>query len=154
MKETIVTLLNKLNAKHYVLLLGSFLIPIAPLLFIVGVTIFLDTVFGIMSSLKRGIPITSHRLSAGLLSKMLKYQLIIISVFFLDYYLLSEFVQIFFDKIPFIITKLVAVSMLLTEFLSLNENIKFIWNIDIIERIRNTIGKLFDIKKQFNKFND
>jgi hypothetical protein len=154
MKETIVTLLNKLNAKHYVLLLGSFLIPIAPLLFIVGVTIFLDTVFGIMSSLKRGIPITSHRLSAGLLSKMLKYQLIIISVFFLDYYLLSEFVQIFFDKIPFIITKLVAVSMLLTEFLSLNENIKFIWNIDIIERIGNTIGKLFDMKKQFNKFND
>lgn len=85
---------------------------------------------------------------------MFKYQLIIISIFFIDYYILNEFVQIFFDKIPFIITKLVAISMLLTEFLSLNENIKFVWNIDIIERIGIGISNLFNIKKKFNKFTE
>lgn len=152
--EKIIILFNKLNLKHYIFIFSSFFIPIAPLLFLVGLIIFADTFFGIMSSLKRGVRITSHRLAKGLLYKMFKYQMIILSIFVLDYFLLSQFVQIFFDKIPFIVTKLCAMALLFTEALSINENIKFVWDIDLFERLGNLIGRLFSIKKEFSKFED
>lgn len=102
----------------------AFLLPINGLIIAVGVGIVIDTITGIWKAKKIKEIITSHKLSA-VVSKMVLYQLSIISFFIIDKYLLGEFVQLFIN-IPLFITKLLAAFLLTIELISVNENLNVI----------------------------
>jgi 4-hydroxybenzoate polyprenyltransferase len=149
--EKIILFFKNIGLKEWFLMCLTFLSPIQPLIFLCFFLILLDLFFGIQKAIKRGEKITSKGLyETG--KKIYIYNMIIISTFILDYYFLNEFIQIFFDKIKYLITKLIAAGALVTEVQSIRENIKILYDIDIFIRLKNIVFKFFTIKKDFDKF--
>lgn len=110
--------------KALISLLGSIyllLIPIYPLIFLVGLFILTDTIIGIYTSWKLGNPIVSRKLSR-LISKLFVYTSVILLVFTLDKIILSYFIG------GFIITKISAGVLCFIEGFSIDENMKKINN--------------------------
>jgi hypothetical protein len=152
MKETIISLLNKTDLQHWIYIIAGLLVPIKALLFLVGFVIFLDLILGIKKSMKQGKKITSRGL-AETVKKMFQYQLVIISIFFLDTYLLGEMVALFIG-VPLFLTKLVATGLIFVELLSINENLEILYKINLFDRVTNLVMKFFTIKKSFDKYQD
>lgn len=93
--------------------LVALLAPIHSILISVGVMIVVDLVTGILAARKRKEPVTSAALRRTV-SKMLIYQVAIISGFILETYLMAEVIPV---------SKLVASAIGLTEFKSIIENL-------------------------------
>jgi Bacteriophage holin family len=132
---------------HSILLIQlvcAFLLPIKILIFLVGFMIVLDTITGIWKARKRKEKITSHKLSQ-IISKMVLYNVGVISVFVLDKFLLGEFVLIF-TSIEFFITKLVAIFFCTIELLSINENIKIIYGLNFWEIFKKLVKRVKEAK--------
>lgn len=128
----------------------SFFLPIVPLLLLVGLFIFLDTILGIWAARKRGENITSRKLG-NIVPKMLLYQGAVIVGYLLDTFLLGEFMNYIFS-VDMLITKLIAMTLIFIESLSLNENIEcitgknlFISFKQMITRAANIKGKIKDL---------
>jgi hypothetical protein len=151
-KDSFITVFHKINLKHWIYVFAGLLVPIKALLFLVGFVIFLDLFLGIKKSIKKGKRITSRGL-AETVKKLFQYQMIIISIYFLDIYLLGEFINLFVG-IPLFITKLVAISLVSVELLSINENLEILYEINIFDRMTKAVIKFFTIKKKFDKYSD
>jgi phage-related holin len=104
----------------------AFFTPIFPAMLAAGILIICDTVTGIMKARKQGQVITSKELSA-ILTKMLLYQLLIISAHICELYMV--------DEIPFV--KLVLGTVALVEFKSILENASVILGYDLFSEIMN-----------------
>lgn len=150
MKETILSLFNKLNVKHWIYIIAGLLVPIKALLILVGFVIFLDLFLGVKKSIKQGKKITSRGL-AETVKKMFQYQMVVITVFFLDTYLLGELIGLFVG-VPLFLTKLVATGLIFVELVSVNENLEILYGINIVDRISKMLMKFFTIKKKFDKY--
>lgn len=134
-------------------IVGAFLMPIKLLIFMVSIMIFLDTISGIWKARKIGEKLTSKKLSR-VVSKMVLYQVGLITFFILDKYLLGEFLKYFID-IPFFLTKIIAIFFVGIEVMSLNENIKQAYGVNFFQmakhfllRIKETKEDLTDIAKK------
>jgi len=152
MKDTLIHLLSKLkeHSGELVLIFFTFVAPIKALLLLCGLVIFMDLFLGIKKSIKQGKKITSKGLYETV-RKMFIYQFTIISFYFIDVNLLGEFIAVFTD-IPLFLTKLVTISLVSVELLSINENIEILWGINIPERLTIALGKFFSFKKKFDKY--
>ena len=106
------------------------LAPIHAIMISVGFLIFADLVTGIWAAKKRGEKVSSAAMRRTV-SKLLIYQLAIISGFLLETYLLS-------DLIP--ISKIAAGAIGLVEFKSMLENSSAIVGTDIFKLILAKIG--------------
>lgn len=95
------------------------LMPIVPLLILVGGFIMFDTFFGIWAAKKNGILITSRRFSR-IVSKMISYTATIILVYGMDKYIIDYWVG------DMIITKLAAGVLCFVEGFSIDEKIRAI----------------------------
>lgn len=90
----------------------SVLTPIIPLMLTVGGLIFVDTIFGVWAANKRKEPISSKGLSR-LITKMLVYQIVIITLFFYEKHIVG-------DMLP--VMKTAATMLSVVEVISILEN--------------------------------
>lgn len=122
----------------------SFFLPIVPLLLLVGLFILCDTILGIWAAKKRGERITSRKLG-NIVPKMILYQAAVLVGYVLDVFLLSEFVNYIFS-IDLLITKLIAMTLIFIETLSLNENIECISGKNLFASFKQMITRTANIK--------
>lgn len=116
------------------ILLFALVAPIQAVMTTVGFLIITDLLTGSWAAYKRGEKITSAGLRRTL-SKMLIYQLCIISAFFIERHILQE-------TLP--ICKIVAGVIALVEFKSLLENSNSILGVDIFKELIKKLGSRND----------
>ena len=123
-----------------------FLTPILGLMIAVGAAIALDTAFGIYRSvrIKGWHFVTSRRLSE-IISKMLLYELCIICLYVIDFFILTEFFQKWFS-ISFFATKIGAILLIFIEGVSIKENFESATGKDVWALLKKALGRAKDIK--------
>ena len=128
----------------------AFLLPIKPLICLVGLMIILDTISGIFKAKKIHEKITSKKLSR-VISKMLLYQCGLVTFFILEKFLLGEFI-VAFSSIQFLLTKIVAVFFCGVEMMSLNENIKVVYGQNFFQLFKAMLLRVKETKDQISHF--
>jgi hypothetical protein len=154
MKTFFINLYLLFKTKSMLLLqvLTAFLLPIKPLIILVGLMILIDTITGIWKAKKTGETFTSKKLSS-VISKMVLYQAGLILFFVLEKYMLSEFVQLFISM-PFFLTKIVAVFFCSVEIVSVNENVKAIYGINLFEMFKSIVSRIKNTKDSITAIAD
>jgi hypothetical protein len=112
------------------------LAPIKMILIAVGLLVFIDLVTGVWAARRRGENLKSSALRRTV-SKMLIYQLTVISGFLLEHYLLDGLVPV---------AKLVGGVIGMVEFKSILENASSIAGEDIVNLVMNKLGSDNDPK--------
>lgn len=125
--------------------LCSFFVPVIPLLLLVGLFIIIDTGLGVWSAKRQGEKITSKKLGA-IIPKMVLYQGAVITAFILDIWLLGEFISIIFD-IEMLFTKLVAMTLIFIEGVSIDENFKLLTGKNLFRSFKEMIARTGSLKK-------
>lgn len=141
---------RKYNMKTYVLnLLAGLLLffaPIQGLLLTVGVAILLDTLTGIYKSVKiKGWRSIKSRKLSDIIGKMFLYEMCVVALYPIDYYLLNE-LTLHIVSIEFFATKLTCVLLIFIELVSIKENIEKARNIDIWAMLKNILKRTKEIK--------
>jgi hypothetical protein len=130
-------------------IIGAFFLPISGILFLIGFAIFVDTLTGIWKSKKLNIPITSRKLSA-IISKLFLYELAVIGFYLIDYWILNDIILTFFS-VPLMLTKILALTLVSIEVMSINENYISIRKISIWDSLRNLFLRAKEIKQDLNE---
>jgi hypothetical protein len=141
--------LQKIGAS-FIKFIAVYFAPIIPLLLMIGLSIFIDTFFGIKKAKKIGEQITSKRLRC-MINKMLIYNITIIFFFFIDKSLLNEFVVNFFS-INYLFTKISALSIIFVEYKSINEKLEVLYNINITDKLKELITNISKVKEKTDEF--
>ena len=151
MKEQTSILLATIGAKWHIALLAivTFFAPIYGLLFLVGFSIFLDTVTGVWKSVKNKVPITSRGLSS-IISKMLLYEVTVILFYMIDHFILNNIILKFF-AVPLLLTKVLSLILVSIEVMSINENYKAVKGLDLWQAMKNLFARAKDIKKEVDE---
>lgn len=108
------------------------LAPIHSVLIVVGILIVVDTITGVWAAVKNGQTITSARLR-DTITKMLLFQLAVITGFLLEKYLLA-------DLLP--VSKLIAGIIGVTEGTSILENINKIRGDNLFKTLIDKLGSV------------
>ena len=137
--------ISKINEVIIAVVLAA-LMPIKPLILLVGVCISLDTFFGIYRAVKQRKKITSRALSA-VISKMALYELALILFYFIDSIILNDITKSF-TPVDLFITKMVAAVLVSVEVLSILENIKLATGHDFIGMAKKTLRRSKSIKNE------
>lgn len=123
-----------------------FFAPITGLMLAVGAAIVLDTIFGIYRSVKcKGWKFVTSRRLSEIISKMLLYQLCIICLYVIDFFILSEFFQHWFS-VSFFATKVCAILLIFIEGISVKENFEKATGLDVWALIKKALGRANEIK--------
>jgi len=123
-----------------------FFAPIQGLLIAVAFGVMLDTFTGIFKSIKlNGLQSIRSRKLSNIISKMLLYQVSIISLYIIDKYLLNELVNLHFNT-QFLFTKLIAIILVFIELVSIKENIEEALNVDIWKLLKNLMKRAKEVK--------
>ena len=130
-------------------IIGAFFLPISGILFLIGFAIFIDTLTGIWKSKKLKIPITSRKLSA-IISKLFLYELAVIGFYLIDYWILNDIIMTFFS-VPLMLTKILALTLVSIEVMSINENYIAIRGISIWDSMKNLFARAKEIKTDINE---
>lgn len=104
------------------LVLVAFFAPIVPLLILIGFAILIDTIFGIIASVKNKKPIVSSKL-ARILTKSIIYMSLVLLAYGIDYILIGEILLNYF-KIHLLFTKLIGIGIVFVEVFSIDEKIR------------------------------
>jgi len=123
-----------------------FFAPITGLMVAVGSAILLDTAFGIYRSVKiRGWHFVTSRRLSEIVSKMLLYQMCIICLYVIDFFILSEFFQFWFS-ISFFCTKICAILLIFIEGVSIKENFESATGLDVWALVKKALGRAKEVK--------
>lgn len=128
----------------YLSMVSAFFTPIWGLMFLIGFSIFIDTITGVWKSKKLKQPVTSRRLSA-VISKMLLYEITVILFYLIDYFILNDIVLTFFS-VPLMLTKILALILVSIEVVSINENYKAVKGLDLWQAMKNLFARAKEIK--------
>jgi hypothetical protein len=140
--------LKKVTIDKVLIVLSAFLLPIKPLIILVGLCIFLDTIFGVWKAKKTNNKITSKGLSS-IVSKMVLYQSAVILFFALEKFLVGDFILLF-TSIPLFLTKVIATLLIGIELTSISENIEEATGVSVWQRIKIMLGRVKEIKNDVN----
>jgi hypothetical protein len=132
--------------------MGAFLLPIQPLMLLVGMMILLDTITGLWKAYKIKEKITSRKLS-NVVSKMILYQGVVITLFILEKYALGEFVT-YFVEVPYFLTKLISIILISIELMSMHENFEAITKINIWKAFKKIVTRTTEVKNDLVKLTD
>lgn len=149
----------------FLLIITTFFAPTFILMAIVGLAILLDTITGRWAAKhfarKEGKvvreEVTSKKTRLGTLSKVITYNLVVITVFLIDYAMINEVVL---NYLPFeyMITKLSVLFLCWMEFDSIDEKYYRVKGVTLKDKIREffrsakvTIQNIFDLKKDLTK---
>lgn len=128
-----------------------FYTPITGLLTGVGIAIILDTLTGIFKSIKlNGASSIKSRILSNVISKMALYELCIILLFAIDYYVLNEFIIKSFS-VAYMFTKICAIMLIFVELVSIKENIEKSFNIDLWKLLKSSFNRAKEIKDGINE---
>ena len=130
-------------------IIGAFFLPISGILFLIGFAIFIDTLTGIWKSKKLNIPITSRKLSA-IVSKLFLYELAVIGFYLIDYWILNDIIMTFFS-VKLMLTKILALTLVSIEVMSINENYKAIHGISVWDSMKSLFARAKEIKQDLNE---
>jgi len=125
----------------------SFFLPIVGILILIAASVILDTITGIWKAKKLKQPITSRRLSA-IISKILLYEATVMLFFAMDKFLLNDIVMQFFS-IDLLTTKILALTMVSIEVISINENYKQVKGIDLWASLKNLFARAKEVTSDF-----
>lgn len=146
MKFQLFILLTKLQTHSIKLMsiLFSFLLPIYDIILLVGFAVFLDTITGVWSAIKTKQKITSRALSS-IISKTLLYEATLILFYLMDVAILNDIVKSIFS-VELLTTKVLALTLLSVEIISINENYKKVMNVDLWSSLKNLFTRAKEIK--------
>ena len=130
----------------------SFFLPIVGILILIAASVILDTITGIWKAKKLKQPITSRRLSA-IISKILLYEATVMLFFAMDKFLLNDIVMQFFS-IDLLTTKVLALTMVSIEVISINENYKQVKGIDLWASLKNLFARAKEVTSDFKNINE
>ena len=130
-------------------IIGAFFLPISGILFLIGFAIFIDTLTGIWKSKKLKIPITSRKLSA-IVSKLFLYELAVIGFYLIDYWILNDIIMTFFS-VKLMLTKILALTLVSIETMSINENYNAIHGISVWDSMKSLFARAKEIKQDLNE---
>ena len=123
-----------LKTKTWVLACMSIFLPVRELMLTIGFLVGADMVVGIWKALKTGQKIRSRRMS-DTITKMLLYQLAIVSGFLIEKYIIT-------DILP--IAKLIGSVIAIIEFKSIVESIESVTGQNLWTKIKEVIGRKSD----------
>jgi hypothetical protein len=106
-------------------------LPIKELMLTIGFLVAADLVVGVWKAIKTGQRIRSRRMS-DTITKLLLYQLAIMSGFLIETFIISELIPI---------TKLIATVIAIIEFKSIIESIEAVTGKDLWSKIKTIIGR-------------
>ena len=148
----ILTTKLKLYSTKLMAIILSFFLPIVGILILIAASVILDTITGIWKSKKLKQPITSKRLSA-IISKILLYEATVMLFFAMDKFLLNDIVISFFS-IELLTTKILALTMVSIEVISINENYKAVKGIDLWASLKNLFARAKEVTSDFKNINE
>ena len=143
----ILTTKFKLYSTKLMAIILSFFLPIVGILILIAASVILDTITGIWKAKKLKQPITSRRLSA-IISKILLYEATVMLFFAMDKFLLNDIVMQFFS-IELLTTKILALTMVSIEVISINENYKAVKGIDLWASLKNLFARAKEVTSDF-----
>jgi hypothetical protein len=126
-------------------------VPIYGLLISVGAAIMLDTITGIFKSIRlNGWKSIRSRKLSNVISKMALYEICILLLFVMDKYVFNEFIKHAFG-FEFMFTKICAILLMLTELVSIKENIEESFKIDIWKMLKTLFNRAKEVKSDINE---
>lgn len=142
LKEFILNVTSKASIAVF-----GFFAPVYGVLAAVGLAIIVDTFFGVWK-VKKTTPhlFSSTALRKGFVTKVVFYQVAVLTIFCLDYLVLMEFSKLF-HSMDYLVTKLLGVSLIMIEAVSINESFKDVNGKNIIQGIKDFINSYNTIKK-------
>ena len=143
----ILTTKFKLYSTKLMAIILSFFLPIVGILILIAASVILDTITGIWKAKKLKQPITSRRLSA-IISKILLYEATVMLFYAMDKFLLNDIVSSFFS-IELLTTKILALTMVSIEVISINENYKAVKGIDLWASLKNLFARAKEVTSDF-----
>lgn len=138
MKITLSTILNSIYL---------FFAPVGGLLIVVGLSTIIDTAFGIAKAKKENKTLTSKDFRNGFVPKTVGYLGVVILVFLLDQLIINELARSVLD-FEFLATKLVSLVLIMNEVKSMDESWVVIKGYSFIDKFKDSIAQIKDIKKQ------
>lgn len=124
----------------------SFFLPVQGLLIAVGIAIALDTFTGIFKSVKiSGWRSVRSRKLSDVAGKVVLYNSAILSIYVMDFYLLSGFFKNWFSA-DFFFTKIIALVLIVIELTSIKENFEAAYNKDIWKLFKSIIRRAKEIE--------
>ena len=148
----ILTTKIKLYSTKLMAIILSFFLPIVGILILIAASVILDTITGIWKAKKLKQPITSRRLSA-IISKILLYEATVMLFYAMDKFLLNDIVISFFS-IELLTTKVLALTMVSIEVISINENYKAVKGIDLWASLKNLFARAKEVTSDFKNINE
>lgn len=134
---------------HLLTTILLFFAPVVPILLAVGLMIVIDTYFGIKASKKKGLKFSSNLLRKGLTRKFISYQSSVLLIFMMDNWIFNE-LTLNYISTDFIITKILAMILILIEFTSINESSEILYKKSFKEVVRQQLKSIFSIKKNID----
>jgi len=145
-----------MNLKNCFTVIGgiilAFLMPIVPLILIVGAAITADTILGIIRAKKLKQKITSRKMSQ-VISKMVLYQGAVVLFYCIEHFILSDIIGLF-TSIPLILTKLVTATLLSIELTSVSENIESAFGINLWKKFKEMLSRAKAVKEELEDFKE
>lgn len=127
----------------------AFFMPISGILFLILFLILADTITGIWKARKLKEKITSRKLSA-IVSKIVLYECAVIMLYLVDYWILNDIVIKFFS-VSLLVTKITALTLCSIELISISENYKAIYNINIWQSLKNILNRGAELRDDIDK---
>lgn len=124
------------NIVYFIGLFFALITPIKDVMFVVGVLVVVDTLFGLAAAKKLKINIESRKLGR-VITKLLAYQLLIIS---------AVLVNNIAENIPFV--KITAGFIGVVEFLSIGENFTKLTGLKFISYLKKQLQSFIEIEKK------
>ena len=151
MKAQFAILLLSIQSNLFTLIsiITAFFLPISGILFLVGFLILIDTITGIWKAKKLKQAITSRKLSA-IVSKLALYECAVIMLFCIDFWILDAIVLKFFS-VPLMVTKITALTLCSIELISISENYKIIYGLNIWQSLKNLLKRGAELKDDVDK---
>ena len=145
---------KKEEPMKYLTAVLAFFVPIQGILLTVGLCIAFDTLTGVWKAWKNEgrKSITSKKFS-NIISKMLLFELTVGVLFVLDYFLLSELTNIWFS-VPYLVTKLAALVLIMNELISVKENLEAIFKVDFWKMLKNALKRTKELKDEIDEIKD
>jgi hypothetical protein len=112
----------KNHLSNVAFVVAGFFSPVIPFFLLTGFLIFLDTCFGIWAAKKVGESVTSSK-AARIVYKMLVYNVMVLTAYFLDVVIISEISKHFID-LPLPTTKIAFLTIAYNELYSIDEKIR------------------------------
>ena len=132
--------------------LAAFFVPIQGIVIAIRVAILLYTILGIRKSVKKsGWKSFSSRKLSGIISKGALYLMVVYLTFPIDFYILNDIIQnLFMLNVNYLVTKLVALSVITIEIKSVDENLKEM-GIDVFKNLKQVFTRAKEAKKEWEE---